>query len=157
LLAVTAFAMLGLILILLISHFAYPLVPWAELGFSISISPQFMLLMLVVGLPVAMLAASLQLFVSFMAKTFKEAQSYLTMVMFIPLALAMSASYNIAPEVLKWLPVSGQQQALMEVIKGKTLPWMELAIASGLTLLIAAVLATALARMLRSEKVVFGL
>ncbi|MFQ6372831.1 ABC transporter permease [Shewanella sp. YIC-542] len=157
LLAVTTFAMLGLVLILLISHFAYPMVPWAELGFSITISPQFMLLMLIVGLPVAMLAAGLQLFVSFMAKTFKEAQSYLTMVMFIPLALSMSASYNIAPEVLKWLPVSGQQQALMEVIKGKSLPWLELAVSSGLTLLLAVMLSVALTRMLRSEKVVFGL
>lgn len=41
LLAVTVFAMLGLILILLISKFAYPMVPWQELGFSISISAEF--------------------------------------------------------------------------------------------------------------------
>ncbi|WP_417762499.1 ABC transporter permease [Shewanella sp.] len=157
LLAVTAFAMLGLVLILAISHFAYPLVPWPELGFNITITPSFMATVLVIGLPVAMLAASLQLFVSFMAKTFKEAQSYLTMVMFIPLALAMSASYNIAPDVLKWLPVSGQQGALMEVIKGKALPMQELLISSGATLAITLLLALALTRMLRSEKVVFGL
>lgn len=157
LLAVTAFAMLGLVLILAISHFAYPVVPWPELGFSITITPSFMATVLVIGLPVAMLAASLQLFVSFMAKTFKEAQSYLTMVMFIPLALAMSASYNIAPDVLKWLPVSGQQGALMEVIKGKALPLQELLISSGATLAITLLLALALTRMLRSEKVVFGL
>ncbi|WP_275297401.1 ABC transporter permease [Shewanella electrica] len=157
LLAVTAFAMLGLVLILAISHFAYPMVPWPELGFSITITPSFMATVLVIGLPVAMLAASLQLFVSFMAKTFKEAQSYLTMVMFIPLALAMSASYNIAPDVLKWLPVSGQQGALMEVIKGKALPLQELLISSGATLAITLLLALALTRMLRSEKVVFGL
>lgn len=41
LLAVTVFAMLGLMLILLISKFAYPMVPWQELGFSISISAEF--------------------------------------------------------------------------------------------------------------------
>ncbi|WP_407695821.1 ABC transporter permease [Shewanella avicenniae] len=155
--AVTAFAMLGLVLILLISHFAYPMVPWPELGFSITITPAFMATVLVIGLPVAMMAASLQLFVSFMAKTFKEAQSYLTMVMFIPLALAMSASYNIAPDVLRWLPVSGQQGALMEVIKGKTLPLQELLVSSGATLAITLLLALALTRMLRSENVVFGL
>lgn len=155
--AVTAFAMLGLVLILIISHFAYPMVPWTELGFSITISPSFMATVLLIGLPVAMMAASLQLFVSFMAKTFKEAQSYLTMVMFIPLALAMSASYNVAPDVLKWLPVSGQQGALMEVIKGKALPLQELLVSSGATLAITLLLALALTRMLRSEKVVFGL
>ncbi len=71
LLAVTVFAMLGLMLILLISKFAYPMVPWQELGFSISISAEFIALMLLIGLPVALLAASMQLFVSFLAKTFK--------------------------------------------------------------------------------------
>lgn len=157
LLAVTVFAMLGLLLILLISKFAYPMVPWQELGFSISISAEFIALMLLIGLPVALLAASMQLFVSFLAKTFKEAQSYLTIVLFVPLALAMTASYDIAPDTLQWLPVSGQQQALMAFIKGKELPLLQLLVSSLLTLAIAAALVLGLERSLKSEKVVFGL
>ncbi|MCF1439616.1 MAG: ABC transporter permease subunit, partial [Shewanella sp.] len=54
-LAVTLFALLGLALILLVSKFAYTLVPWQELGFSIQISPEFMLLMLLVGTPLALM------------------------------------------------------------------------------------------------------
>ncbi|MEH6734635.1 MAG: ABC transporter permease [Shewanella sp.] len=155
--AVTCFALLGLILILLVSKVAYPFVPWQEIGFTVNITPDFMGLMFLVGIPVALMAATLQLYVSFMAKTFKEAQSYLTMVLFVPLALSMAASYNIAPDILQWLPVSGQQQALMDFIKGREIPMMQLIISSVTTLIIAIALAAGLEKSLKSEKVVFGL
>ncbi|MDO6775801.1 ABC transporter permease [Shewanella sp. 3_MG-2023] len=155
--AVTCFALLGLILILIVSKFAYTFVPWQELGFSVNISPDFMGLMLFIGIPLAIMAATLQLFVSFMAKSFKEAQSYLTMVLFVPLALSMAASYNIAPDVLEWLPVSGQQQALMAFIKGREIPMLQLLASSAATIAISIVLALGLERLLKSEKVVFGL
>ncbi|MCT8988357.1 ABC transporter permease [Shewanella phaeophyticola] len=155
--AVTCFAMLGLILILLVSKVAYPFVPWQQIGFTVNISHDFMGLMLLIGIPVALMAATLQLYVSFMAKTFKEAQSYLTMVLFVPLALSMAASYNIAPDVLQWLPVSGQQQALMDFIKGREIPMMQLVVSSVATLIIAVALAAGLEKSLKSEKVVFGL
>ncbi|MCS6129631.1 ABC transporter permease [Shewanella baltica] len=155
--AVSLFALLGLVLILLVSKIAYTFVPWQELGFSVNITAEFMALMLVVGIPVALMAACLQLFVSFMAKTFKEAQSYLTMVLFVPLALSMAASYNIAPDMLQWLPVSGQQQALMDFIKGKDLPMLQLLVSTLGTLAIAVLLAFGMERSLKSEKVIFGL
>ncbi|MDP5148153.1 ABC transporter permease subunit [Shewanella sp. ULN5] len=155
--AVTLFALLGLVLILLISKIAYTFVPWQELGFSINISTDFMQLMFVIGIPVALLASTLQLFVSFMAKSFKEAQSYLTMVLFVPIALSMAASYNIAPDVLQWIPVSGQQQALMDFIKGKDIPMLQLAVSSSMTVVISIGLMLGMEKMLKSEKVVFGL
>ncbi|MFB2669888.1 ABC transporter permease [Shewanella xiamenensis] len=155
--AVGLFALLGLVLILLVSKVAYTFVPWQELGFSVSITSEFMALMLLVGIPVALMAACLQLFVSFMAKTFKEAQSYLTMVLFVPLALSMAASYNIAPDVLQWLPVSGQQQALMDFIKGKDMNMLQLLVSTLGTLAIALVLAFGMEKSLKSEKVIFGL
>ncbi|MGL5391841.1 MAG: ABC transporter permease, partial [Shewanella sp.] len=155
--AVSLFALLGLVLILLVSKIAYAFVPWQELGFSVNITGEFIALMLVVGTPIALMAASLQLFVSFMAKTFKEAQSYLTIVLFVPLALSMAASYNIAPEMLQWLPVSGQQQALMDFIKGKDLPMLQLLISTAGTLAIALLLALGMEKSLKSEKVIFGL
>ncbi|WP_297895259.1 ABC transporter permease [Shewanella sp.] len=155
--SVSLFALLGLVLILLVSKIAYAFVPWQELGFSVNITSVFIALMLIVGIPVALMAACLQLFVSFMAKTFKEAQSYLTIVLFVPLALSMAASYNIAPDMLQWLPVSGQQQALMDFIKGKDLPMLQLLVSTLGTLAIAVLLAFGMERSLKSEKVIFGL
>ncbi|MGS0696478.1 ABC transporter permease [Shewanella sp. 0m-4] len=155
--AVTIFAMVGLVLTLIVSKFAYAFVPWQELGFAVSLNINFILMMIVVGAPVAIMAACLQLFVSFMAKSFKEAQSYITIVLMVPMMLAMAASYNIAPETIQWLPVSGQLQALIEFIKGRELPMMQLAVSSALTLAIALGLAVGMQKSLKSEKIVFGL
>jgi sodium transport system permease protein len=157
LLAVTLFAMLGLILTLAVSKVAYGFVPWQELGFSVNITADFIGLMLVIGLPIALMAASLQLFVSFMAKSFKEAQSYLTIVLVVPMMLSIAASYNIAPDTLQWLPISGQMQALIAFIKGKEIPLMQLALSSATTLAIAIALTFGMERSLKSEKIVFGL
>ncbi|MPY25627.1 ABC transporter permease [Shewanella psychropiezotolerans] len=155
--AVTVFAMLGLLLTLIISKISYAYVPWHELGFTVNISTDFILLMLLIGLPIAMMAASLQLFVSFMAKSFKEAQSYLTLVLIVPMMLSMAASYNIAPDTLQWLPVSGQQQALIAFIKGREIPMLQLVLSSVVTLVIALALTFSMERSLKSEKIIFGL
>ena len=155
--SVTVFAMLGLLLTLIMSKISYAFVPWQELGFTVNISTDFILLMMLIGLPIAMMAASLQLFVSFMAKTFKEAQSYLTLVLIVPMMLSMAASYNIAPDTLQWLPVSGQQQALIAFIKGREIPMLQLLLSSLTTLIIAAGLTFGMERSLKSEKIVFGL
>lgn len=155
--AVSIFAMVGLVLTLLISKLAYSFVPWQELGFAVSVNANFIVMMLIVGLPVAIMAACLQLFVSFMAKSFKEAQSYITIVLMVPMMLAMAASYNIAPDTIQWLPISGQLQALIEFIKGRELPLTQLAVSSTFTLAIALGLAIGMQKSLKSEKIVFGL
>ncbi|MEZ9594008.1 ABC transporter permease [Shewanella sp. 10N.261.52.F9] len=155
--AVSIFAMVGLVLTLLISKLAYSFVPWQELGFAVSVNANFIVMMLIVGLPVAIMAACLQLFVSFLAKSFKEAQSYITIVLMVPMMLAMAASYNIAPDTIQWLPISGQLQALIEFIKGRELPLTQLAVSSTFTLAIALGLAIGMQKSLKSEKIVFGL
>ncbi len=155
--AVTIFAMVGLILTLIISKIAYGFVPWQKLGFSVNMTTDFIALVLAITLPIALMAAALQLFVSFMAKSFKEAQSYLTIVLIIPMMLSMLASYNIAPETLQWLPISGQMQALIAYIKGQEFPMIQLVISSIATFIITIGLAFGMERSLKSEKIVFGL
>lgn len=144
-------------MILLVSKIAYAYVPWQELGANVIIDGRFALYMLLFSFPLALLAASMQLFVSFMAKTFKEAQSYLTIVLILPMGMAMVTGYDIGPDMLRWLPVSGQQKALMEVVKGNALPWDSLLMATAITLLLTGALVAALMKLLSSEKTVFSL
>ena len=155
--AVSIFALGGLLLTLLVSKFVYPIVPWEELGFSVNFSLEFSLITLLVATPIAFMAASLQLTVSFLSKTFKEAQSYITLVLIVPMMLSMAANYNLAPEVLPWLPLSGQQLAITSFVKGKGLPIEELLVATIGTLAITAALIFGMKQSLKSEKIVFGL
>ena len=102
-LAVASFGVLGLVLVMLVSKIVYPFVPWQEFGFSINISMKFMVVTLLVGSTVAIFAASMQLFVSFMAKSFKEAQTYLTFVIFVPMAMSYAVTLDFAVDELRWL------------------------------------------------------
>ena len=155
--AVSTFGMLGLLLVMIMSKIVYPLVPWEELGFSVDISTTFMLATLFVGFSVAIFAASMQLFVSFMAKSFKEAQTYLTFVMFVPMAMSYATTLDFAVEELRWAPVSGQLQALIDLMKGKEIPMLQLAVSSMTTLIASAALMLGMERLLKSEKIVFGM
>lgn len=156
-LCVLTFSMLGLIIILVVSKFSYAYVPWEQLGFSVNLSVPFMLFCIVVALPIGLMSASLQIFVSFMAKSFKEAQTYVTMVLFIPMALSMVTTYDIATEYVQWLPIAAQQYAMIEFIKGNPIPMPQLLLSSAITLLMFALFSGLSSRLLRSEKVVFGL
>lgn len=156
-LAVSTFGVLGLILVMLVSKIVYPFVPWQELGFSINISLQFMLATLLVGSTVAIFAASMQLFVSFMAKSFKEAQTYLTFVIFVPMAMSYAVTLDFAVDELRWAPVSGQLQALIDLAKGKEIPLLQLAVSCLSTLVLSFALIFGMEQLLKSEKIVFGL
>ena len=155
--AVSIFGMLGLILTIIVSKFVYPFVPWQELGFSVDISGSFVLGALLAGFSVAIFAASMQLFVSFMAKSFKEAQTYISFVMFVPIAMSYAATLDFAVEELRWAPVSGQLQALIDLAKGKEIPLLQLAVSCLSTLVISLALIFGMERLLKSEKIVFGL
>jgi len=155
--AVSIFGMLGLILTIIVSKFVYPFVPWQELGFSVDISGSFVLGALLAGFSVAIFAASMQLFVSFMAKSFKEAQTYISFVMFVPIAMSYAATLDFAVEELRWAPVSGQLQALIDLAKGKEIPLLQLAVSCLSTLIISLSLIFGMERLLKSEKIVFGL
>ena len=155
--AVSIFGMLGLILTIIVSKFVYPFVPWQELGFSVDISGRFVLGALLAGFSVAIFAASMQLFVSFMAKSFKEAQTYISFVMFVPIAMSYAATLDFAVEELRWAPVSGQLQALIDLAKGKEIPLLQLAVSCLSTLIISLALIFGMERLLKSEKIVFGL
>ncbi|MBQ4862806.1 ABC transporter permease [Pseudoalteromonas sp. MMG013] len=155
--AIATYSMLGLALILVVSKFAYAMVPWEQLGFSVNLGIDFILLCMVIGLPIALMSASLQVFVSFMAKSFKEAQTYVTMVLFVPMGLSMVTTYDIGTEVVQWLPIAAQQHAMIEFIKGNPLPVPQLVISTIVTLALFALFSWLSSRMLKSEKVVFGL
>ena len=155
--AVSIFGMLGLVLVLIMSKFIYPMVPWQELGFSVDISLNFMIATLTAGVFVAIFAASMQLFVSFMAKSFKEAQTYISFVLFIPMALSYAVTFDLATDELRWAPVTGQLQALIDLMKGKEIPLLQLAVSCLSTLLLSVALMLGMERLLKSEKIVFGL
>ncbi|WP_080760234.1 ABC transporter permease [Pseudoalteromonas luteoviolacea] len=155
--AIASYSMIGLVLVLIVSKFAYGMVPWEQLGFSINLDLMFILFCTLIGLPIALMSASLLVFVSFMAKSFKEAQSYVAFVLFVPIGLSMMTTYDIATDYVQWAPIAAQQYAMIEVIKGNELPLLQVILSSLSTLGLFALFTMLSSKMLKSEKVVFGL
>jgi len=151
-------SIISIILMLVLTSVAMNFVDLTKIGatFSIDITTFAILLLLLV--PICFLAASLQLLFAFQAKSFKEAQSTVTMLImvpsFIPFALMMM---DDKPAWVNWLPISGQSLLMEDVFKGLAVDWSALLFTSAATIALTVVLVLILAKRLTSEKVVMSL
>jgi len=108
--------------------------------------------------PLCILASGLQLLISTFARSHKEANSYLSFLTLVPMLIGILGEFF--PGRLWWLsaiiPVLGQQRMLSGLVHGHALhlPWL---LAAGVCSILGGLIAVAAnARLLRSEKVVFG-
>jgi sodium transport system permease protein len=114
-------AMLGVLLTLTFSAFAMSQVELEKVGLSFSLSPLNFLFIVLAMVPVAFLAASLQLLVAFFSRTFKEAQSQVSLVIMIPAFAPLILMFiPQPPDWLRQLPVTGQFLYLEQVFKTET-------------------------------------
>jgi sodium transport system permease protein len=105
-------------------------------------------------LPLAALAAGVQLTISTFCRTVKEAQTYLSLLIFLPMGIAMTVVF-IAPHPPAWLlcvPIIGQQAMLSAVPHPPTVTP---------TLIVATIWCTALAlryskSLLNRDEIVYG-
>ena len=119
--ATSAFALTTLLLSIIAFSFAGQFMPTEKLGMTLSIGPHFALLTLVAMLPLVFLIASLQTLAAAFAKTFREAQTYLSLLMFVPAVPTMLMS--LFPfKVEAWMyavPLVGQQITITRLMRGE--------------------------------------
>jgi sodium transport system permease protein len=133
-------------------------VPLQDLGVKFHLGAPEVLGLLAACLPLALFASALQMTLAFFARTFKEAQTYLSMLMVLPMLPAIFLTLQPIKATL-WsmlVPVLGQTLLMSDVLRGEPLQpaWFALAAASALGS--AVVLLAWAARLLKSEKIVFG-
>lgn len=157
-LAASTFAALGSLLTLAMIPLVFMFVPLEKLGIDITFSVMQQLILVLVLMPLALLASGLQLFVSFMAKSFKEAQTYISFVMFAPMTIVFVLEFSrFSHWVLDYLPVTSQHQVLLGSINGEPVGLIPILVGAVSTLLLAWALLVGVQLRLRSEKAVFGL
>jgi sodium transport system permease protein len=133
-------------------------VPWHDLGIRFRVSDAELMSLLGLILPLALLLSALVLFASTFARSFKEAQSYLGMLMLVPMLPGIvAAMYPLSNR--PWLapvPIVGQYALAADVLGGKP-PSVAFYVLAGLSaLLCAAGLVALTARLLRRESIIFG-
>jgi len=83
------FASLGTVATIGFGFVMLGLSPLAELGIMFHLAPHIALLVIVAMLPFALFMAGLQMLVALFAKSYKEAQTYLSMLSMVPLGVAI--------------------------------------------------------------------
>jgi sodium transport system permease protein len=105
-----------------------------------------------------LISPALQMFVSCFAKTFKEAQSYLGMLILLPtLPGVVTIMYPLTNR--PWMhpiPVLGQYAMVTEILGGKSPSALAMVGATVFAMLIAAGLLILATRLFSSEKIIFG-
>jgi sodium transport system permease protein len=107
--------------------------------------------------PLAMLAAAMELTISTACRTVKEAHTYLSMVVFVPMLLGMfGVFFPKSDEWLQYLPVTGQQWQLQRWITGSDVPAIPALMNGIMTLAFAVATLLAGAKLIESDDVVYG-
>lgn len=151
-------SIISIILMLFLTSVAMNFVDLTKIGATFSIDANTFVILLLLLVPICFLAASLQLLFAFQAKSFKEAQSTVTMLImapsFIPFALMLM---DDKPAWVEWVPISGQSLLMEDVFKGLPIDWSALLFTSVATIALTVGLVFILAKRLTSEKVVMSL
>ncbi len=152
------FASGAVILTLAGSLAAVAYAPLEELGISLDLGPSIALGIAAATVPMGFLASGLQLLVATFARSFKEAQSYLSLLMLVPLVPSFVASLwelGDAPWMIP-VPALGQQVLLDRVMGGESVSFGAFAIAGASSLLLGLLCVAITARLFRRESIIFG-
>ena len=133
-------------------------VPLQDLGIRFTLGPHEVLGMLAAILPLCPLTAAVQAYIGTYARSFKEAQSYmgvLISVMMLPALL--SSLYPIADRVWMYpIPVIGQYLLLTAFLGGRGPGALPFALSAGAALLLAIVFVKITTRLFRNERIIFA-
>ena len=121
--AASVFSALSLALFLLSLALSIPLVPLHKVGMSLEIGFQQVLLMFAICIPLVLFGAALLTVVASFAKSYKEAQTYLTMVILVPtMPLLITQLLNLKTNAwLMLVPSLSQADLISTTIKGDPL------------------------------------
>ena len=128
--ATGAFALTTLLLSIIAFSVAGQFMPTEKLGMTLSIGPRFAMLTLVTMLPLVFLIASLQTLAAAFAKTFREAQTYLSLLMIVPAVPTMLMSiFPFKTETWMYaVPLVGQQVTITRLMRGEIVTSAEVAL-----------------------------
>ncbi|MCR9162167.1 MAG: ABC transporter permease [Nannocystaceae bacterium] len=156
--ATTVFSTTGLCITLVGSSVAMGQIPLEEVGLDVDLGPGDMTWVLALLLPLAPMAAALQMLVASFAKSFREAQTYLSLLTMLPTLPGVFLTLEPLPPEggASCVPVLGQQVLLLGVLRGDAIPLLPAVGSTAVVALLTIGCLWATSRLLGSEKTIFG-
>ena len=119
-LAAAALAVIGITLELMLAHAILSWMPLEEIGMTWRVGWGRLLLVCLASVPLSLFAAAMQVAVAMNARSFKEAQSVLSIVMLVPMLPGLAVSM-LELKTASWMylvPMLSNQTLLRETAKG---------------------------------------
>ena len=156
--ATATYAFASLVLTLLAFRFAFPLLPTGALGVDLNLSASAVGGILLAILPVVVLAAAMLTTLAALAKSLREAQSYMGLVFMIPMIPSLIFMVNpMKPETwMMAIPMFSQNLLIGEFVRGESTNTLWLAMSMGSTLLIGFGFAAIAATLFNRPRIVFA-
>ncbi|MBD8897742.1 ABC transporter permease [Rhodanobacter sp. DHG33] len=152
--AICAFSFASLAITLLAFAVVGQFIPAEKLGMELDLGWHFAGIVLLLMLPLVLLLASLQTLVAAFAKSYREAQTYISLLMMVPLIpSALLAFLPVKP--LPWMymvPLLGQNLGIMQQLRGEGISMEQLGLCLAGTLAAALVVIGITAQQYRSER-----
>jgi sodium transport system permease protein len=157
-LAASAFGCCAVVFSMLLTVNVMRRVPWHDMGIRFRVSDGDLMSLLALVLPLALFLSAVVMFASTFARSFKEAQGYIGMLILLPmLPGVISTMYPLSNR--HWLapvPIVGQYALAADVLGGKA-PSAALYALAGVSVLACALVLLALtSRLLKREAIIFG-
>ncbi len=152
--ATTVFALAALAISLVGFVIFLRFVPTGSLGFRIGLGGQTALLAMAAIAPVALLAATSQTLVAAFSKSFREAQTWLGMLMILPALPSLVMAVNPIKPVA-WMyatPLLSQHVIISQIVRGETVLGWQYAASVGGTLALGLILAWVTVRLYHRER-----
>jgi sodium transport system permease protein len=157
-LAASAFGCGSVVFSMLLTVNVLRRVPWHDLGIRFRVSDGDLMSLLALVLPLALFLSAVVMFASTFARSFKEAQGYIGLLILLPMLPGLlSTLYPLSNR--PWLapvPIFGQYALAADVLRGKP-PAVAFYVLAGVSVLACALILLALtSRLLTREKIIFG-
>ena len=152
--ATFGFAMVSMMLSLVAFAVAFQFIPLDKLGMKVDFGAGLILRAGLLMVPLALVFAALQTVVAAYAKSYREAQTYLSLLMLLPMIPSVLLMVSPMKGEL-WMsatPLLSQNLLIMELARGETVSLMDFALSFGCTLALAVALVWLAVRIYHREQ-----
>ena len=152
--AICTFSATSLVICLIAFAVIGRFIPAEKIGMELELGPSFGARVLLLQLPLIVLLASLQSMVAAFAKSYREAQTYVSLLMMVP--ILPSVVLMVLPfKPQDWMyavPLLGQHLGILDLVRGSGVTPMHLAFCLGGSALAALIAALVTMQLYRSER-----
>jgi sodium transport system permease protein len=156
--ATISFGLLTLIVTIIVFKLTIPFYPTKKMGINIDLGMYKLLVMFLALFPLAVLASAIQTIIASFSKTFKEAQTYVGLLILIPMIPSMMLMFLSVKEKL-WMmavPILNQNLIINQIMRGEDPGMAAILVTIFSTLILGLILAWIAVRLYNKESMLFA-